>query len=60
MASNKSQLFRLQPTRELTEHIVQCFGLKGLEDTTNFSKSDIKLLSTVKKIVICLYPSHAP
>ena len=46
----KSQLFRTTPTKELTEKIVQCFGLKNIEDTTNFSKNDIKTLETVKRV----------
>ena len=46
----KSQLFRIAPSKELTEKIIQCFGLRNIEDTTNFSKNDIKTLETVKRI----------
>merc|ERR1712046_322641 len=50
MGMAKSQLFRNIPSVDLTQEIVQCFGLKDLDDTTNFSKSDIKTLDTVKRV----------
>jgi predicted nucleotide-binding protein len=45
-----SQLFKVFPTEEICLEVLLCFGLKSLDDTTNFSKKDLETLGTVKKL----------
>jgi hypothetical protein len=47
-----SQLFKTTPTEQLCLEVLQCFGLKTLDDTTNFSKRDLEILGTVKNIYL--------
>ena len=44
------QLFKTQPSSELCTEVLKAFGLKSLDDTTNFSKKDLELLHTVEHL----------
>lgn len=46
----KNQLFRVTPTTEMCEQVLSAFGLKSIDDTTNFSKKDLEILGTVEKL----------
>ena len=50
MSSNKNQLFRRQPTKEIGLDIINCFGLKDFNDNHNFSRQDLISLQTVDQI----------
>ena len=47
-----NQLFKVIPTEEVCLEVLYCFGLKSIDDTTNFSKNDLESLSTVQKIYL--------
>tara|TARA_Y100000389_G_C17450600_1_gene514505 strand:- start:1703 stop:2101 length:399 start_codon:yes stop_codon:yes gene_type:complete len=46
----QNQLFKKPPPLELIIKVINTFGLKSLEDTTNFSKKDLEILNTVDKL----------
>ena len=46
----KDQLFRKHPSDELFTKVINCFGLKDLEDNRSFSRNDLKILKTVEKV----------
>lgn len=48
----QNQLFKTLPSHELCLEILDAFGLKSLDDTTNFSKKDLEILNTVEKLYI--------
>jgi hypothetical protein len=50
MPSEKNQLFRKNPTREITLEVIKCFGLINFEDNHNFSRRDLLQFQTVDKI----------
>lgn len=43
-----NQLFKATPPIELVTKVLNAFGLKSLDDTTNFSKKDLEILNTVE------------
>lgn len=43
------QLFTIQPTNEIIEKIIYCFGLTGLDDDNEFSQLDMASQNTLKK-----------
>lgn len=45
-----NQLFKIAPSSDLCIEILNAFGLKSLDDTTNFSKKDLEILCTVDKL----------
>ena len=47
-----NQLFKVIPTEEVCLEVLYCFGLKSIDDMTNFSKNDLETLSTVEKIYL--------
>ena len=47
----KNQLFKILPTIEIIETILNIFGLKGLDDDHHFSREDIKHNEVVEKII---------
>jgi hypothetical protein len=46
----KNQLFKTTPTEELCLEVLEAFGLKSMDDTTNFSKKDLEIIGTVDKL----------
>jgi len=48
--SQKQQLFKTLPDAEITQKVLDVFGLKGLDDTTNFTRRDLKILNTIEKL----------
>ena len=46
----KNQLFKTNPPEDLCLEVVKAFGLQGFDDVTNFSKKDLEVLGTVKKL----------
>ena len=48
----KNQLFRVNPTQEICNEVLGAFGLKSINDTTNFSKKDLELIGTVDKLYV--------
>lgn len=43
------QLFTIQPTNEIIEKIIHCFGLTGLDDDNEFSQLDMASQNTLNK-----------
>ena len=46
----KNQLFKTNPPEELCLKVLMAFGLESFDDVTNFSKKDIEIMGTVKKL----------
>ena len=46
----KNQLFKTNPPEELCLKVLKAFGLESFDDVTNFSKKDIEIMGTVKKL----------
>ena len=46
----KNQLFKSTPPEDLCLEVLSAFGLKSFDDVTNFSKKDLEVLGTVKKL----------
>lgn len=44
------QLFNTKPDEIIVEKILLCFGLENLEDSTVFTKKDLKEINTVENI----------
>jgi hypothetical protein len=49
-ASRKNQIFRTLPSDELVDKVIKAFGLRGLSDRSPFSRKDLALNGTVKKL----------
>lgn len=47
---SKNQLFKNPPTLEICLKVLDAFGLKSMDDTTNFSKKDLEIIQTVDKV----------
>lgn len=45
-----NQLFTKSVDRDVAERLVQCLGLKGLDDSTNFTRFDLVRVGAVTKI----------
>ena len=50
MKNQKNQLFKVSPTIEITEKILEHFGIKGLDDNHSFTRKNIFDLNTVANI----------
>jgi len=48
--SKKSQVFRKIPSDDLVLRVVRSFGLKDLNDKTQFSRRDISIHNTINKV----------
>lgn len=46
----KNQLFKISPNIEITEKILDNFGIKGINDNHSFTRENLKDLDTVKNI----------
>lgn len=46
----KDQLFRKHPDDELFTKVINCFGLKNLNDSRSFSRNDLKIMKTVDRV----------
>ena len=46
----KNQLFRISPDMEITENILQLFGIKDMNDNHSFTRVNLIDLKTVEKI----------
>ena len=46
----KDQLFKEYPTTELVKQVLNAFGLRGLDDNTPFSRSDLQRRETVSNL----------
>ena len=47
----KNQLFRISPDMEITENILQLFGIKDIHDNHSFTRENLIDLKTVKNMV---------
>ena len=47
MKNQKNQLFRVSPNIEVTERILENFGIKGLNDNHAFTRENLSDLDTV-------------
>ena len=45
-----NQLFREQPSRDMAYRLIKCFGLSGFEDSTPFTREQLRQQNTVKLI----------
>lgn len=50
MKNQKNQLFKVSPNIEITEKILENFGIKGLEDNHSFTRENLSDLSTVESM----------
>ena len=50
MKNQKNQLFKVSPNIEITEKILENFGIKGLDDNHSFTRENLSDLSTVDGI----------
>ena len=46
----KNQLFRISPDMEITENILQLFGIKDMDDNHSFTRMNLIDLKTVEKM----------
>jgi len=46
----KSQLFKKEPCDNIIEKLLNCFGLKNINDDRHFSREDLKKIDSVNKI----------
>ena len=46
----KNQLFRISPDMEITENILQLFGIKDIHDNHSFTRENLIDLKTVQKM----------
>ena len=46
----KNQLFRISPDMEITENILQLFGIKDMNDNHSFTRMNLVDLKTVEKM----------
>jgi|MDTG01.3.fsa_nt_gb hypothetical protein len=50
MKNQKNQLFKVSPNIEITEKILENFGIKGLDDNHSFTRDNLSDLDTVNSI----------
>lgn len=50
MKNQKNQLFKVSPNVEITEKILENFGIKGLDDNHSFTRDNLSDLDTVNNI----------
>ena len=50
MKNQKNQLFKVYPNIEITEKILEYFGIKGLDDNHSFTRENLSDLNTVENI----------
>ena len=50
MKNQKNQLFKVSPNIEITEKILENFGIKGLDDNHSFTRENLSDLSTVESM----------
>lgn len=50
MKNQKNQLFKVSPNIEITEKILENFGIKGLDDNHSFTRENLIDLKTVQNI----------
>ena len=50
MKNQKNQLFKVSPNIEITEKILENFGIKGLDDNHSFTRENLSDLSTVENM----------
>lgn len=50
MKNQKNQLFKVSPNVEITEKILENFGIKGLDDNHSFTRDNLSDLNTVNNI----------
>ena len=50
MKNQKNQLFKVSPNIEITEKILENFGIKGLDDNHSFTRENLSDLSTIEKM----------
>lgn len=50
MKHQKSQLFKVYPTIEITEKLLENFGIKGLDDNHSFTRENLLDLNTIEKL----------
>lgn len=50
MKNQKNQLFKVSPNVEITEKILENFGIKGLDDNHSFTRNNLSDLDTVNSI----------
>ena len=50
MKNQKNQLFKVYPTIEITEKLLENFGIKGLDDNHSFTRENLSDLKTVENI----------
>ena len=50
MKNQKNQLFKVSPNTEITEKILDNFGIKGLDDNHSFTRDNLSDLDTVNSI----------
>ena len=50
MKNQKNQLFKVSPNIEITEKILENFGIKGLDDNHSFTRENLYDLSTVESM----------
>ena len=50
MKNQKNQLFKVSPNIEITEKILENFGIKGLDDNHSFTRDNLSDLYTVNSI----------
>jgi|TARA_B110000879_G_scaffold122260_1_gene161795 hypothetical protein len=50
MKNHKNQLFKVSPNIEITEKILENFGIKGLDDNHSFTRDNLYDLNTVENI----------
>lgn len=50
MKHQKNQLFKVSPNIEITEKILENFGIKGLDDNHSFTRENLIDLKTVQNI----------
>jgi len=48
--NNKNQLFKVLPSIDIVNELLEIFGLKGLDDEHHFSREDLKKTDVVYKI----------
>jgi|TARA_B110000971_G_scaffold40680_1_gene39854 hypothetical protein len=50
MKNHKNQLFKVSPNIEITEKLLENFGIKGLDDNHSFTRDNLYDLNTVENI----------
>jgi len=50
MKNQKNQLFKISPNIEITEKILENFGIKGLDDNHSFTRDNLNDLCTIQNM----------